>query len=97
MYDLINVSICLSDIPTDKRKKADNGKIYTNITVSKKREVDAYGNTHGVFMSQTKDERDAKVDRAWIGNGKGVVFGNSPVTTESVESAPMAEDDDLAF
>ena len=40
MSDLINMSICVSDIPKSKIKQAENGKKYMNITVAKRRESD---------------------------------------------------------
>lgn len=97
MSDLINVSVCVSDIPRDKIKQADNGKKYMNITVARRREPDQYGNTHTVFMSQTKEERENKVPRTYIEQGKGVDFHSAPVTAESVEAMPPAPDDDLPF
>lgn len=97
MSDLINVSVCVSDIQRDKIKQADNGKKYMNITVARRREPDQYGNTHTVFMSQTKEERENKVPRTYIGQGKGVDFHSAPVTAESVEAMPPAPDDDLPF
>ena len=97
MSDLINVSICVSDIPKDRIKQAENGKKYMNITVAKRREPDQYGNTHTVFMSQTKEERENKDNRIYIGQGKGIDFHSAPVTVESVEAMPPVQDDDLPF
>ena len=71
---LINLSICLSDIPKDRIKLADNGKKYLNITVQDLREADEYGNTHSVYATQTKEEREAKEKRTYIGRGKEFVF-----------------------
>lgn len=54
MSQLINVSICVSDIPRDQIKVANNGKKYIAVCVSQLREPDSYENTHSVFMRQTK-------------------------------------------
>ena len=51
-YDLINCSICLSDVPPEWIKQSANGKKYLNITVASKREVDKYGKTHSVSINQ---------------------------------------------
>lgn len=88
MSDLINMSICVSDIAKSKIKQAENGKKYMNITVAKRREADSYGNTHTVFMSQSKEEREAKTDRVYIGIGKGFSLPASLHTGISGSDAP---------
>nr|DAP22768.1 MAG TPA: hypothetical protein [Caudoviricetes sp.] len=40
MADLINVSLCVSDIPRDKIFVAENGKKYISICVSELRQPD---------------------------------------------------------
>lgn len=97
MSELINVGICLSDIPKDRIKRAENGKVYANIVVSERREPDQYGNTHTIYMYQTKEERDAKANRSYIGQGKTVVF-NSINTPEKIETlSPIDQFEDLPF
>lgn len=97
--DLISISICLSDIPKEKIKQGRNGKKYINLSVSKMREPDQYEQTHTVFISQTKEEREAREDKIYIGKGKEINFTPQAVTTESVESMPAMSDDndDLPF
>lgn len=98
MSQLINLSICVSDIPKEQIKIAKNGKKYMNITVAERREIDQYDNTHTVFMSQTKEDREAKIDRTYIGSGKAINFAPVAVTPESVERMPpVSEIDDLPF
>ena len=98
MSDLINASICVTDIPKSKIKMHENDKKYMNITVAKRREPDTYGNTYTVFMSQTKDEREARANRIYIGGGKGFDFTPAATTPESVDQMPVASDtDDLPF
>ena len=71
---MIVTSICLSDIPEDKITTASNGKNYVNIVVDQRKEKDQYDNTHTVYMSQSKDERQAKVPKKYVGNGKEYTF-----------------------
>lgn len=98
MSELINVSICVSDIPRDQIKIAKNGKKYIAVCVSQLREPDSYENTHSVFMRQTKEEREAKVPRVFIGRGKAINFSSIPVTAASVVDMPPADRvDDLPF
>ena len=71
---MIVTSICLSDIPEDKITTSGNGKKYVNIVVDQRKEKDQYDNTHTAYMSQTKDERQAKVPKKYVGNGKEYTF-----------------------
>lgn len=99
MVELINVSLCLSDIPKDRIKVAKNGKKYLSVVVSRLREPDAYENTHSVFVNQTKEERERKDPRKYIGKGKEVVFDTTPAPTPAqVDEMPAAEEvDDMPF
>lgn len=97
MSEFINASICVTDIPKQKIKQATNGKKYLNITVASRRETDQYGNTHTVFVSQTKEEREQKEERAYIGSGKAVNLTPAAATPSQVEQMPQAEVDDLPF
>lgn len=95
---LINCSICLTDIPKDRIKCADNGKKYLSITVQDLREADEYGHTHSIFISQSKEERESKEKRTYVGRGRAVVFNQPQPTIEQVAAMPPAEDiEDLPF
>lgn len=95
---LINLSICLTDIPKNRIKLANNGKKYLAITVQDLREADEYGNTHSLFVTQTKEEREAKEKRTYIGRGKAVVFENARPSAEQVAEMPISDDtNDLPF
>lgn len=95
---LINCSICLTDIPKERIKLANNGKKYLSITIQDLKEVDEYGHTHSIFISQSKEERDAKEKRTYIGRGKAVVFNNQQPSIEEVASLPPADNvEDLPF
>lgn len=85
---LINVSICLSDIPEWGRKKAENGKWYASITIADRKETDKYGNTHTVYMNKTKEQREANSDKHYVGNGKAVNFGENQQSQE-IEPLPF--------
>ena len=95
---LINCSICLSDIPKDRIKAHTNGKKYLSIVVADLREADEYGNTHSIYISQTKEEREAREKRTYIGRGKAVVFNSQQPSIEEVAAMPPANFvDDLPF
>jgi Tol biopolymer transport system component len=93
---LINISICLSDLPKDKIKQATNGKKYVNLVCAERKEVSPYGETHTVYVSTTKEEREQGAQTVYVGSGKEYV--PQPVTAESIEQMPPAQTtDDLPF
>lgn len=95
---LVNCSICLTDIPRDRIKVAANGKKYLNVTLQDLREADEYGHTHSLFCSQTKEEREAKEKRVYIGRGREVVFNQRTPSAEEIAALPTASDfEDLPF
>ena len=97
MSNLILGSICLSDIPKEKIKAAANGKKYLNICIAERREPDQYENTHTIYVSQTKEEREAKANKCYIGSGK-LYDPNPAPNAEQVAQMPPADDvDDLPF
>lgn len=54
-FDIVNFSVCLSDI--DKSHIFEyNGKKYVKLSVGAKREVDQYGKTHAVWIDDYKPE-----------------------------------------
>lgn len=68
---MITLSICVSDIPKEAITISQkNGKKYLSIVVDNLREVDKFGNTHCIKLSQTKEDRLNKVKPIYIGNGK---------------------------
>jgi len=88
---IINIGITLSDIPKDKIINHSNGKKYINLTITAMKSPDSYNNTHTCFIQQTKEEREAKIDRVYLGKGKEFIFGNKPVSTA------VSEEDDNDF
>ena len=64
------LNLCLSDIDKSKVFTAKNGKKYLSVVVTDRKEVDQFGNDLVVYVSQSKDERDSKSPKNYIGNGK---------------------------
>ena len=86
---IINMSINLDKIDKSKIIAGKKGK-YLNLTVGANRDgEDQYGNTHYIFQSQAKEEREAKNEKNYLGNGKEFVFDNET----KVESISNKEDD----
>lgn len=85
---LINVSICLTDIPKERITLGKNKKKYLNICIGDRREVDKYGNDKTVYISQSKEEREAQIDKIYLGGGK---------TFDNFQSKPAAPREDLKY
>jgi len=87
---MIRISICLSDLPKEKMKKAKNNKIYMNLVIAERREPDQFGNDVTVYADQTKEEREAHKDKQYVGQGKTIAF-NQAATPEAVENLPPVD------
>ena len=102
MASIIKASINLTTIPKDKIFKGKKGS-YLPITITLNDELDQFGNQGPVVVEQTKEERDAKAPKTYLGNVK-VVWSNgtnvepAPRDTNSAPAtAPAAAQDDLPF
>lgn len=82
MASIIKTSINLEAIPKDKIIQGKKGK-YLPITLTLNDEVDNYGNQGPVVVEQSKEEREAKAPKVYLGNVK-VVWSNG----QNVEPAP---------
>jgi len=102
MASIIKASINLNEIPKDKIIIGKKGK-YLPITITLNDEVDQFGNQGPVIVDQTKEERETKVAKTYLGNVK-VVWTNgdnvdaAPRTDQPQQAAPVAQPaDDLPF
>ena len=78
MSTLINGSIRVDKLPKEKFIKGRDGAVFYNFTVSVQDET-RYGNNVAFMDSQTKEEREAKMPKTYLGNGK-VVWTDGKVT-----------------
>ena len=65
--------------------KDDNGK-WTNYTLTINNELDKFGNAGFITLPQTQQEREAKVNRVFLGNAK-VVWTDG----QNVDKTPFQE------
>jgi hypothetical protein len=72
----------LNEIPKDKIIVGKKGK-YLPITITLNDEVDQFGNQGPVIVDQTKEERESKAAKTYLGNVK-IVWTNG----QNVEAAP---------
>ena len=71
MNTLYTGSICLSDIDKTKIAKSEkNGKLYLSVDIWVNEEIDKYGNVGSINVRQSKEEREAKEKKTYIGNFK---------------------------
>ena len=103
MASIIKTSIDLNKIPKDKIYVGKKGK-YLPITITLINEPDQFGNQGPVVVEQTKEERDAKAEKTYLGNVKIVWTDGNNVDTAPRDNnqsapapAPAAADADLPF
>ena len=103
MASIIKANIDLNKIPKDKIYKGKKGS-YLPIVITINDELDQYNNQGPVIVEQTKEERDAKVDKVYLGNVQVVWSNGTNVEAaprgdgqQQAPAAPAAADDDLPF
>ena len=102
MASIIKTSINLNAIPKDKIFVGKKGK-YLPITITINDELDQFGNQGPVVVEQTKEERDAKAPKTYLGNVKVVWTNGSNVepaprdNNSAPAPAPATAEDDLPF
>ena len=104
MAGIIKTSINLSAIPKDKIIIGKKGK-YLPIAITVNDEPDQFGNQGPVVVEQTKEERDAKAPKTYLGNVKVVWSNGTNVEAAPRDGAPAApaapqlkpQTDDLPF
>ena len=75
-------------------QNANKGTTSLTIMVADRQSPDQYGNTHSVYLQQTKEDRAATVAKKYCGDGKVLAGGTAPVSTPPPTAAPA---DDLPF
>lgn len=95
MSAIINASIDLSKVDKSKIFEKD-GKKWLNLSISVNDES-MYGNNVGISIAQSKEERDAKQPKTYLGNGKLVWWSGNMVLAEKQEQGTQQEENDLPF
>ena len=103
MASIIKTSINLNNIPKDKIIEGKKGK-YLPITITINDELDQFGNNSPVVVAQSKEEREAKVAKVYLGNvqvvwtnGDNVAVAPKDDQPQQNKPAPAAVEDDLPF
>ncbi len=97
MASLINLNINVENLPKEKFVKGKKG-VYYNFTISVNDDTNQFGQNVSAFDSQTKEEREAKKPKQYIGNGK-VVWTDGKSTKAQQEAQPQDNNNnvDLPF
>jgi len=97
MASIIKASINLNNIDKSKIIDGKKGK-YLPITITLNDEPDQFGNQGPIVVAQTKEEREAKAQRNYLGNGK-VIWTNDIIKLAEREEQVItpAESNDLPF
>jgi len=108
MASIIKASINLNSIPKHKIIDGAKGK-YLPITITLNDEFDQFGNQGPIMVEQSKEERESKAAKVYLGNVKVVwtngtnvaaaprTDGNSPVPRQSNAASFTPQADDLPF
>ena len=98
MSAIINYSLRVDKLPKEKFIAGKDGAVYVNLTMSVNDET-RYGNNASIYISQTKEENEAKKQRTYLGNGK-VVWNNGIIVNAEKQVKEAVQDEvgsDLPF
>ena len=90
MASIVNFSINLTQIPKDKIIEGAKGK-YLPCSITINDEVDQFGNQGPVVVEQTKEEREAKQAKTYLGNVKVIWTNGDNVAPAPRDNQPKAE------
>ena len=98
MSAIINYSLRVDKLPKEKFVAGKDGAVYLNLTMSVNDET-RFGNNASIYISQTKEENEAKKQRSYVGNGKVVWNNGSIVNAEKEVKQALQEEveSDLPF
>jgi len=103
MASIINFSIDLNKIPKEKIINGKKGK-YLPITLTLNDEVDNFGNNGPVIVAQSKEDRESKAGKVYLGNatvvwtnGQNVAPAPRDGQPQQRQAAPAPVEDDLPF
>ena len=85
MGALLNVNINVENLPKEKFVKGKKG-VYYNFIISVNDETNQFGQNVSAFDSQTPEEREAKKQKNYIGNGKVIWTDGNCVRAEQQEN-----------
>ena len=99
MGALINLSLRVDKLPKEKFVQGKDGAVYYNFTIGVNDESNQWGQNVSATDSQTKEEREAKKPKSYLGNGNVVwTDGNIKLADKKAEvSTKELVEDNLPF
>jgi hypothetical protein len=99
MGALINLSLRVDKLPKEKFVQGKDGAVYYNFTIGVNDDSNQYGQNVSATDSQTKEEREAKKAKTYLGNGNVVwTDGNIKLADKKAEVTAKEEiSSDLPF
>jgi hypothetical protein len=98
MGALINLSLRVDKLPKEKFVQGKDGAVYYNFTIGVNDDSNQWGQNVSATDSQTKEERDAKKPKSYLGNGNVVwTDGNIKLADKKVEVTAKEIESDLPF
>jgi len=98
MGALINVSLRVDKLPKEKFVAGKDGAVYYNFTIGVNDDSNQYGQNVSATDSQTKEERDAKKPKSYLGNGNVIwTDGNIKLADKKAEVTAKEIESDLPF
>ena len=89
------IRVCLSDLPKEKMRKGNNGKIYITLIVDVRKDPDQWGQNLKVYVDQSQEDRQKHCPKIYVGGGKTYNFstekGTSPTQEEQENLIPPTE------
>jgi hypothetical protein len=98
MSALINLSIRVDQLQKQKFVAGKDGKVYYNFTIAVNDEANQFGQNVSAYDSQTKEERESKKSKLYIGNGS-VVWTDGSIKAIKKDNVAQKEEvtSDLPF
>ena len=79
-------------------QNANKGTTTLTIMVADRQAPDQFGNTHSIYLQQSKEDRSASVAKKYCGDGKVLAGGNSvPAASTPAAAAAPSVDESLPF
>ena len=98
MSALINLSLRVDKLPKEKFVQGKDGAVYYNFTIGVNDDSNQWGQNVSATDSQTKEEREAKKPKSYLGNGNVVwTDGNIKLADKKAEVTAKEVEADLPF
>lgn len=78
MSKIIGASIDLAKLKNAPKVQGKNGAEYVNITIILNDQPNEWGKDVSISLEQSKEERQAKKPKTFIGNGKTIYDNSNP-------------------